>query len=155
MPTGSLCAERNVIGTALSSDLSLKRQDLKAIAVLSVSLKQEFGSDESSSFKLPQKNPSISKQQDSELVESPSSQKSGNAKAHVTYENDVKNGSAGQPSSPSRQRMVRVYSSLSSPKSAALLNDQGSSQFALPPAVETTASLRFPDRKFALFRETL
>ena len=36
MPTGSLCAERNVIGTALADDPSLKRQDLKAIAVLSV-----------------------------------------------------------------------------------------------------------------------
>lgn len=38
MPTGSLCAERNVIGTALSEDLTLKRQDLKMVAVLSVAL---------------------------------------------------------------------------------------------------------------------
>jgi hypothetical protein len=38
MPTGSLCAERNVIGTALSEDLTLKRQDLKMVAVLSVTL---------------------------------------------------------------------------------------------------------------------
>ena len=37
MPTGSLCAERNVIGTALADNPSLKREDLKAIAVLSVS----------------------------------------------------------------------------------------------------------------------
>lgn len=36
MPTGSLCAERNVIGTALADNPGLKRQDLKAIAVLSV-----------------------------------------------------------------------------------------------------------------------
>lgn len=36
MPTGSLCAERNVIGTALSDNPSLKRQDLKLIAVLAV-----------------------------------------------------------------------------------------------------------------------
>jgi cytidine deaminase len=35
MPTGSLCAERNVIGTALAADITLKRQDLKMIAVLS------------------------------------------------------------------------------------------------------------------------
>jgi cytidine deaminase len=36
MPTGSLCAERNVIGSALSSNPHLKRQDLKLIAVLAV-----------------------------------------------------------------------------------------------------------------------
>lgn len=35
MPTGSLCAERNVIGTALADDMTLKRQDLKLIAVYS------------------------------------------------------------------------------------------------------------------------
>jgi cytidine deaminase len=29
MPTGSLCAERNAIGSALSDDLSLKRDELK------------------------------------------------------------------------------------------------------------------------------
>ena len=34
MPTGSLCAERNVIGTALASNPQLKREDLKLIAVL-------------------------------------------------------------------------------------------------------------------------
>jgi len=38
MPTGSLCAERNVIGTALASDPSLKREDLKMVAVLAVPL---------------------------------------------------------------------------------------------------------------------
>lgn len=32
MPTGSLCAERNVIGTALSSDLSICRQGNNTIA---------------------------------------------------------------------------------------------------------------------------
>jgi cytidine deaminase len=36
MPTGSLCAERNVIGTALSANPRLKREDLKMIAVLAV-----------------------------------------------------------------------------------------------------------------------
>eukprot|EP00501_MAST-03F_sp_TOSAG23-6_P002193 GSMAST32.ASY1.ANO1.2293.1 assembled CDS len=36
MPTGSLCAERNCIGTALASDLTLRRRDLKMIAVLSL-----------------------------------------------------------------------------------------------------------------------
>lgn len=34
MPTGSLCAERNVIGTALAEDLSLRRSHLRVIAVL-------------------------------------------------------------------------------------------------------------------------
>ena len=37
MPTGSLCAERNAIGSALSDDLSLCRKDLKMIAVYSPS----------------------------------------------------------------------------------------------------------------------
>jgi hypothetical protein len=36
MPTGSLCAERNVIGTAFADNPALRRQDLKLIAVLSV-----------------------------------------------------------------------------------------------------------------------
>eukprot|EP00605_Chrysophyceae_sp_TOSAG23-4_P001026 GSChrysophyteH1.ASY1.ANO1.1127.1 assembled CDS len=35
MPTGSLCAERNVIGSALAADITLKRQDLKVIVVYS------------------------------------------------------------------------------------------------------------------------
>jgi cytidine deaminase len=38
MPTGSLCAERNVIGTALASDPGLKREDLKMVAVLALPL---------------------------------------------------------------------------------------------------------------------
>jgi cytidine deaminase len=38
MPTGSLCAERNVIGTALASNPGLKREDLKMVAVLAVPL---------------------------------------------------------------------------------------------------------------------
>jgi hypothetical protein len=38
MPTGSLCAERNVIGTALANDPSLKREDLLMVAVLSLQL---------------------------------------------------------------------------------------------------------------------
>ena len=36
MPTGSLCSERNVIGTALASDPTLRREDLFGIAVLSL-----------------------------------------------------------------------------------------------------------------------
>ncbi|GMH62612.1 hypothetical protein TrST_g11272 [Triparma strigata] len=38
MPTGSLCAERNVIGTALASNPGLKRSDLIVVAVLAVKL---------------------------------------------------------------------------------------------------------------------
>lgn len=41
MPTGSLCAERNVIGTALANDPGLKREDLLMVAVLSVQLPEE------------------------------------------------------------------------------------------------------------------
>jgi len=36
MPTGSLCAERSVIGSALAQNPDLKREDLKLIAVLAV-----------------------------------------------------------------------------------------------------------------------
>ena len=36
MPTGSLCAERNVIGTALAQDPSLRRKHIKMVGVLSV-----------------------------------------------------------------------------------------------------------------------
>lgn len=36
MPTGSLCAERNAIGTALSMNPKLKRADIKMVAVLGV-----------------------------------------------------------------------------------------------------------------------
>ena len=39
MPTGSLCAERNAIGSALAADLTLRRRDLKIVAVLSLSFK--------------------------------------------------------------------------------------------------------------------
>ena len=42
MPTGSLCAERNVIGTALASDPGLKREDLIMVAVLSVQMPREI-----------------------------------------------------------------------------------------------------------------
>lgn len=38
MPTGSLCAERNVIGTALSADITLRREDIKLVAVYSASM---------------------------------------------------------------------------------------------------------------------
>jgi hypothetical protein len=41
MPTGSLCAERNVIGTALANDPGLRREDLMMVAVLSLPLSDE------------------------------------------------------------------------------------------------------------------
>jgi cytidine deaminase len=43
MPTGSLCAERNVIGTALASNPQLRREDLKAIAVLAIPALNDIG----------------------------------------------------------------------------------------------------------------
>lgn len=39
MPTGSLCSERNAVGSALAHDPSLTRKDMKMIAVLSLPLK--------------------------------------------------------------------------------------------------------------------
>jgi hypothetical protein len=44
MPTGSLCAERNVIGSALAADLTLRREDIRYVAVLSLSLEPSTGS---------------------------------------------------------------------------------------------------------------
>ncbi|KAG6577864.1 uncharacterized protein IUM83_16804 [Phytophthora cinnamomi] len=41
MPTGSLCAERNAIGSALASDPTLSRRALKMIAVLGLNLTAE------------------------------------------------------------------------------------------------------------------
>jgi cytidine deaminase len=41
MPTGSLCAERNAVGTALSQDLELQRRDILGVAVLGVSIPSE------------------------------------------------------------------------------------------------------------------
>jgi cytidine deaminase len=43
MPTGSLCAERNCIGTALSSDFTLRRRDIQMVAVLSVPKRRDDG----------------------------------------------------------------------------------------------------------------
>lgn len=41
MPTGSLCAERNVIGTALATNPGLRREDLMMVAVLAIPLPKE------------------------------------------------------------------------------------------------------------------
>ena len=49
MPTGSLCAERNAIGSALTADLGLLRRDIKAVAVLSVAHLDRSSSSSSSS----------------------------------------------------------------------------------------------------------
>lgn len=41
MPTGSLCAERNAIGSCLATDPSIHRRDMTAMAVLSMVLPEE------------------------------------------------------------------------------------------------------------------
>lgn len=38
MPTGSLCSERNAIGSALADNMGLKRSDILGIAVLFVNI---------------------------------------------------------------------------------------------------------------------
>lgn len=43
MPTGSLCSERNVIGTALASRPGLARTDFLAVAVLAVNMDEGQG----------------------------------------------------------------------------------------------------------------
>jgi hypothetical protein len=47
MPTGSLCAERNVIGTALATNPGLRREELMMVAVLAIPLPKERLSTES------------------------------------------------------------------------------------------------------------
>ena len=42
MPTGSLCAERNAIGSALGQGLRLRRKDIIGVAVLGTSLKEDI-----------------------------------------------------------------------------------------------------------------
>ena len=59
MPTGTLCSERNAIGTALASDPSLKRCDMKMIAVLSVAL-------DPPTFALPPPTPAAAAEEGSE-----------------------------------------------------------------------------------------
>jgi cytidine deaminase len=46
MPTGSLCAERNVIGTALANNVGMKRGDLIAVAVLAANMDADKQGDE-------------------------------------------------------------------------------------------------------------
>eukprot|EP00551_Chaetoceros_affinis_P012832 CAMPEP_0203668988 /NCGR_PEP_ID=MMETSP0090-20130426/5467_1 /ASSEMBLY_ACC=CAM_ASM_001088 /TAXON_ID=426623 /ORGANISM="Chaetoceros affinis, Strain CCMP159" /LENGTH=275 /DNA_ID=CAMNT_0050533555 /DNA_START=145 /DNA_END=972 /DNA_ORIENTATION=+ len=55
MPTGSLCAERNVIGTALANDPGLTRENLMMVAVLAVPLRDE---DQQAIVSLPFQTPS-------------------------------------------------------------------------------------------------
>jgi hypothetical protein len=38
LPTGSLCAERNAIGTAFAANMALKREDIKLVAVYSAAI---------------------------------------------------------------------------------------------------------------------
>mmetsp|Transcript_19748 Transcript_19748/g.25596 ORF Transcript_19748/g.25596 Transcript_19748/m.25596 type:complete len:508 (-) Transcript_19748:355-1878(-) len=40
LPTGSLCAERNVIGTALAADPGLRREDFRMIGIFSMTLER-------------------------------------------------------------------------------------------------------------------
>lgn len=43
MPTGTLCSERNAIGTALAKDPTLTRRDFRMIAILSATLNKTPG----------------------------------------------------------------------------------------------------------------
>lgn len=38
MPTGTLCSERNAVGTAVSQDPTITRRDFQMIAILSATL---------------------------------------------------------------------------------------------------------------------
>lgn len=48
LPTGSLCAERNAIGSAFSADLTLKREDIKLVAVYSPENLEQYHSQQHS-----------------------------------------------------------------------------------------------------------
>jgi hypothetical protein len=60
MPTGSLCAERNVIGTALAADMTLRRQDLKLIAVFAAGSIDDVPRNVSSKFQIKPHSPESS-----------------------------------------------------------------------------------------------
>uniref|UniRef100_A0AAV1U9C9 Uncharacterized protein n=1 Tax=Peronospora matthiolae TaxID=2874970 RepID=A0AAV1U9C9_9STRA len=66
MPTGSLCAERNAIGSALASDPTLTRRALKMIAVLGLNL---AGEDIGSSNIVTSSTPLVSTDQSEERVQ--------------------------------------------------------------------------------------
>jgi len=66
MPTGSLCAERNVIGTALATNPGLRREDLMMVAVLAVPLQggdDEHQSSAPSPLQLPSPPPGVNSNQ--------------------------------------------------------------------------------------------
>jgi hypothetical protein len=83
MPTGSLCAERNVIGTALADNPALKREDLKLIAVLAVPQVEEITT--STSMKRSDSNISMA-----ESVSEHSTRKSGSdLENHSTHKTSI------------------------------------------------------------------
>ena len=49
MPTGSLCSERNAIGTALATNVGIRREQFKAVAIMSTSVVSKPGTYEANS----------------------------------------------------------------------------------------------------------
>ena len=58
MPTGSLCSERNAIGTALAATVGIRREHFKAVAIMSTSKVREPGKHEAVS---PRRTPAFSR----------------------------------------------------------------------------------------------
>lgn len=98
MPTGSLCAERNVIGSALADDLSLRRQDLKYIAVYSGQLE----SSPSSSSRIPESPTAMP------LPATPTLSMSFSASSPETPNSvpELRREQSSSPGSPSRRSML-------------------------------------------------
>jgi len=114
MPTGSLCAERNVIGTALASNVGLKREDLKCVAVLAVNLhrEEELGEGEESVLNEFELSPPAICQMTNEELEDVQNGRSMNSSGHSSGSSSC--GSSGgnsnsAPASPVRKISLKAY----------------------------------------------
>jgi cytidine deaminase len=80
MPTGSLCAERNVIGSALADDITLTRKDLKIIAVYSATIPS---SDSIKPKLFPVEIPSVAGKDDNHYQQGPHSPQATSGKRKI------------------------------------------------------------------------
>jgi hypothetical protein len=130
LPTGSLCAERNAIGTAFASDMSLKREDIKLVAVYSAAYeeKQKKVKDESSPLPNDLNNPSIttsvSAPATSDSLNSSITINSSNANQMVVIkERAVSEGEAALSSPSTRGTLRQVSTNTARTRAILQIND--------------------------------
>ena len=115
MPTGSLCAERNVIGTALAADFGLRRTHLRMIAVLGLNLDEQVES--------------LSRTSESALAP----------------RSPVNNSAARPPDSPSHIRRVRSYPKIDYDADAEARATPASAQTLMVEVLQVRAAERFSE----------